>query len=131
MDIREVEQFLGRSLSKARKAISGAGALNTKVRIVDDVIFVKMRMEYTGLEKKMFRYLAERNEESNYYQSIQEETIAYSQNVLSEVCSLRVENIHFVVDVKNDYALSILNLDGDLENLIKIGDVTRPDQMPE
>lgn len=125
--LKNVELFLERSFNKTMKGFSGRGALNTKIRIVDNVIFVKMKVEYTGLEKNMFRYILSKQEDAGgYYLSIREESEAIVIKVLSEIATLNVAAISHTFDTDNELALTLIVLGEDLEKLIKEGKITSP-----
>jgi uncharacterized protein YbcI len=130
MDIRTVELYLERTFSKGRKEMSGSGAVRTKVRIVDDVIFVKMQLEYTGMEKLLFKFISGNEQEECYYDSVREEAKTKAEKTLHEICPLLdIKAIHFKVDMGNGYSFVTIVLDDDLEKLIKDGKIMKPDKM--
>lgn len=126
MAVRSVELFLERSFSRGRKEISGKGAVNTKVRVVDDVIFVKMKMDFSGLEQRMFRFIASEKGEARYYQSVLEESTANAEKILFEICQLKIREVSFKIDLENGYSFAIIVLDDDIEKLIKEGKIATP-----
>ncbi|WP_186445899.1 Na-translocating system protein MpsC family protein [Paenibacillus cremeus] len=125
--LRAIESHLERSFAKARKDISGRGALHTKVRIVDDVIFVKMRMDYSGLEKNLIRYILEQSEEANFYASVREQSRFAALKTLQELnAELNIKALEFSIDIENNYAFTTIVLTHELERLIKEGLVAEP-----
>lgn len=129
--IKATERYLERSLSRGRKDISGKGAINTKVRIVDDCIFVKMKMDFSGLEKRMFRFILDRKEDACYYDSIRSEAKESAESILSEFCNVKIKDLDFKIDIVNGFSFSVIVLDADLENLIRTGEVTMPPKNAE
>ncbi|QHW33038.1 DUF2294 family protein [Paenibacillus rhizovicinus] len=127
MDLRETELYLERTFNRGRKEISGRGPLSTKVRIVDDVIFVKMKMEYSGLSLRLFRFVSECKQEDQYYDSVRDDSRVIAAKILSTICDLQILAMHFKIDIDNRFSFTTIILDGDLENLIVNGKVMKPD----
>lgn len=126
MDRKETVLYLERAFNRARKEMSGKGALKTKVTLCEDVIFVKLQMDFSGLSKRLFRHLAEVNEEESYYKNSVPEARSRVDAIIGDISSLKVIGMHFKMDIENDYSFATIVLNGDLEEQIQKGNVVSP-----
>jgi uncharacterized protein YbcI len=56
--IATVEGHIAKAVNRIRKSVSGKGASDCEVRITDDTIFCKLRLEYGLLEKRMLEFIS-------------------------------------------------------------------------
>jgi hypothetical protein len=126
--LKDVETSMAKHLSVARKSIVDAGANKSQVRIMGDVIALKLHAKFNDLEKMLFRFINHDPViELKFYEMIYDDVYRRFQPVIGMYHpELRITRIEHRVEHELGYSLSVLYLNHDLENLITNRQVTIP-----
>jgi hypothetical protein len=126
--LKDVETSMAKHLSVARKSIVDAGANKSQVRIMGDVIALKLYAKFNELEKMLFRFINHDPViELKFYEMIYDDVYTRFQPVIAMYHhELRIRRIEHRVEHELGYSLSVLYLNHDLEKLIANRQVTIP-----
>jgi hypothetical protein len=126
--LKDVETSMAKHLSAARKKIVDAGANKSQVRIMGDVIALKLYAKFNELEKMLFRFINHDPAiELKFYEMIYDDVYKRFQPVIGKYHpELRITRIEHRVEHELGYSLSVLYLNHDLEKLIANRQVTIP-----
>ncbi|MFL6557644.1 MAG: hypothetical protein ACJ8MO_16195, partial [Bacillus sp. (in: firmicutes)] len=126
--LKDVETSMAKHLSVARKSIVNAGANKSQVRIMGDVIALKLYAKFNELEKMLFQFINhDPVTELKFYEMIYDDVYKDFQPVISMYHpELRIKSMVHRVEHELGYSISVIYLNYDLENLINKRQVTIP-----
>lgn len=126
--IAQFESHVSKIFNLLRKDVSGKGCVNVDARIAGDVIFVKMRVEYTHLEKRLLSFIcADHDTEANYVKVYREPLVEMlDQCIQGLVPTIHVIDCNLRTNVPQGYIYATIDLSHNLEKMIRDGSVDVP-----
>jgi uncharacterized protein YbcI len=123
-----IENKIAKVMNSLRKDISGKGACGADARLAGDVIFCKLVVEFTQLERRLLSFIhGDPHIQNRYYETIREPLKKVLDTCIKNIFpEISVNNVDIKTNVKQAYLYITVDLSHDIEKMIRNGEVDIP-----